>query len=98
VHSGWVQALRLVGDTEARSLVCLRVRAIDRMEFATCKLVGRGMLYGEVLVGVCGTGVPTCMELDFEATVGLKSGFLPEFLDWSSFDEDVDSQRAADRW
>jgi hypothetical protein len=89
VHSGWVQALRWVGDMGVRSLVCLRVRAIDRMEFAMCKLVEQGRLYEEVLVDASGTGEPTCMGLDFGATVGLKSGCLPEFLDWSLFDETV---------
>jgi hypothetical protein len=54
-----------------------------------CKLVEQGRLYEEVLVDASGTGEPTCMGLDFGATVGLKSGCLPEFLDWSLFDETV---------
>jgi hypothetical protein len=85
----WVRVLRWVEDMGVRSLRCLRVRAIDQMEFAMCRLAGRGMLYEEVLVGVSGIDVPTCMALDSEATVGLKSGCLPEFLDWKSFDEIV---------
>jgi hypothetical protein len=66
---------------EARSLVCLRVRAIDQKESAMCKLAERGRLYEELLAVVSGIGVPTCTELGFGATAGLKAGCLAELLD-----------------